>query len=53
MGFFFTYYVCEMKKTPGIKDTRQNFVISRENNESAAIIAAWRSVKRKENTKQN
>ena len=50
---FFSYYVCEMKKTVGIKGTRQNFVISREKNESAATVAAQRSVKRKEKAKQN
>jgi hypothetical protein len=37
-----------MKKTLGIKGTRQNFIISRENNESPATDAAQRSVKRKE-----
>ena len=39
-GIFFSYYVREMKKTSGINGTRQNVVINREKNESAATIAA-------------
>jgi hypothetical protein len=39
--------VCEMKETLGIRGTTQNFIISRENNESAATVAAQQSVKRK------
>jgi len=40
-----------MKKTLGIKGTRQNFIIGRENNESATTVAVQQSVKREERKK--